>query len=335
MHQPILQPLPPLTVFSPFGVVLEGRTFSSQEYRYGFQAQEQDDELWEGAVNYKYRVEDPRLGRFFSVDPIYCKFPHNSPYAFSENRLIDAIEFEGLECVMINITTRLTVPLATVAGCVGIGIDGSGTVFVYKGWSLGVAVGLYAGIGGTAQFFPTGSVESCIGHGFSVGVSVAFEVGASFELPFSVVQNQAGLPSGIKVGEALPVLPGIGAGAEVHAEYDKTELIGKYDLFNLPDDMYDQLSGILDLTKEHYESFMASLRKASNELNGSNDEGDRDAIKNMPNIQTLGNIQFDSNLARNCGDHLIVRDINSGNDFGVVRKENGCYEFYGENTKVN
>jgi RHS repeat-associated protein len=75
--------------------------FGANKYRYGFQSQEQDSELWEGAVTYKYRVEDPRLGRFFSVDPLYAKFPHNSTYAFSENRLLDAIELEGLEARLI------------------------------------------------------------------------------------------------------------------------------------------------------------------------------------------------------------------------------------------
>src|SRR5690606_4637188 len=34
---------------------------------------------------YKYRREDVRLGRFMSVDPLASQYPHNSPYAFSEN----------------------------------------------------------------------------------------------------------------------------------------------------------------------------------------------------------------------------------------------------------
>lgn len=43
-------------------------------------------------------MHDTRIGRFFAVDPLARKYPHNSPYAFSENRVIDAIELEGLEC---------------------------------------------------------------------------------------------------------------------------------------------------------------------------------------------------------------------------------------------
>ena len=83
--------------YSPFGVELASRTWSIEEYRSGFQKQEKDKELWDGAMYYKYRVEDPRLGRFFSVDPLYAKYPYNSNYAFSENVVINAVELEGLE----------------------------------------------------------------------------------------------------------------------------------------------------------------------------------------------------------------------------------------------
>jgi len=66
-------------------------------YRYGFNGQEQDKEMWEGSVSFKYRVEDARLGKFFSVDPLFISFPWNSPYAFASNRIIDKIELEGAE----------------------------------------------------------------------------------------------------------------------------------------------------------------------------------------------------------------------------------------------
>jgi RHS repeat-associated protein len=89
--------------YSPFGVQLDGRTLSSESYRYGFQGQEKDDEIkGEGnSVNYKYRMHDPRVGRFFAVDPMHHLYSYNSPYAFSENRVMDAIELEGLEIFKI------------------------------------------------------------------------------------------------------------------------------------------------------------------------------------------------------------------------------------------
>ena len=75
---------------------------SGEDYRYGFQGQDKEKELWGGEASFfKYRISDNRLGRFFSVDPLSSKFPWNSSYAFSENRVIDAIELEGVESFLI------------------------------------------------------------------------------------------------------------------------------------------------------------------------------------------------------------------------------------------
>ena len=90
--------------YSPFGVELDGRTASNSGYRYSFQGQEKDDEVkGEGnSINYKYRMHDPRVGRFFAVDPLAPKYPWNSVYAFSENRVVASIELEGLEAEDLN-----------------------------------------------------------------------------------------------------------------------------------------------------------------------------------------------------------------------------------------
>jgi len=68
-------------------------------YRFGFNGQEKDDEIKGTGNSYEFtfRVYDSRLGRFLSVDPLFRKYPWNSPYAFSENRVIDAVELEGAE----------------------------------------------------------------------------------------------------------------------------------------------------------------------------------------------------------------------------------------------
>ena len=96
--------------YSPFGVQLSERTISGDGYRFGFQGQEMDDEIkGEGnSVNYKYRMHDPRLGRFFAVDPLAAEYPHNSPYAFSENVVINALELEGLEKVYVYVWNTKT-----------------------------------------------------------------------------------------------------------------------------------------------------------------------------------------------------------------------------------
>ncbi|AXT51731.1 hypothetical protein D1818_13090 [Aquimarina sp. BL5] len=90
--------------YYPFGMLLPNRHENSAEYRYGFQGQEADNEVkGEGnSVNYKYRMHDPRVGRFFAVDPLTAKYPHYTPYSFSGNKVIHAVELEGLEEALIN-----------------------------------------------------------------------------------------------------------------------------------------------------------------------------------------------------------------------------------------
>ncbi|NCT16961.1 MAG: hypothetical protein COW66_06740 [Flavobacteriaceae bacterium CG18_big_fil_WC_8_21_14_2_50_34_36] len=82
-------------------MLMPGRHANTSDYRYGFQGQEMDDEIkGEGnSVNYTFRMHDPRVGRFFAVDPLERIYVWNSPYAFGENRVIDGVELEGLEYI--------------------------------------------------------------------------------------------------------------------------------------------------------------------------------------------------------------------------------------------
>ncbi|GEQ85385.1 hypothetical protein ULMS_08930 [Patiriisocius marinistellae] len=49
------------------------------------------------SLNYKYRMHDPRIGRFFATDPVAYNYPWNSPYSFSENKVLAFNELEGKE----------------------------------------------------------------------------------------------------------------------------------------------------------------------------------------------------------------------------------------------
>jgi hypothetical protein len=92
-----------------YGSLMEGRGFSTESYRFGFQGQESENNVSGNRgdySNYKYRMSDNRLGRFFATDPLESKYPWNSPYAFSENDVIGAIELEGLERVPLNETWK-------------------------------------------------------------------------------------------------------------------------------------------------------------------------------------------------------------------------------------
>ena len=85
--------------YYPFGAPMPERTFNSGNYRYGFNAKENDNEV-KGIGNqqdYGMRVYDPRLGRFLSVDPLFKDFAFYTPYQFSGNKPIWKIDLDGLE----------------------------------------------------------------------------------------------------------------------------------------------------------------------------------------------------------------------------------------------
>ncbi len=80
--------------YYPFGLTFNEWT-REPENLYKFQGQEEQKET--GWFQFKWRNSDPALGRFFNVDPLAEKYLYNSPYAFSENKVVAHIELEGLE----------------------------------------------------------------------------------------------------------------------------------------------------------------------------------------------------------------------------------------------
>ena len=66
-------------------------------FKYYFQEQACQDELGLNWDSFKYRNYDYAIGRFMSVDPLAEKYAYNGVYNFSENRVLDGRELEGLE----------------------------------------------------------------------------------------------------------------------------------------------------------------------------------------------------------------------------------------------
>lgn len=82
-------------------MVIPGRKFSSGGYRYGFNGKENDNEV-KGEGNqqdYGFRIYDPRIGKFLSVDPLSGQYAFYSPYHFAGNKPIWAVDVDGLEPV--------------------------------------------------------------------------------------------------------------------------------------------------------------------------------------------------------------------------------------------
>ncbi|UKB86419.1 HNH endonuclease [Chryseobacterium sp. MEBOG06] len=87
----------------------------SQNYRYSTQGQEkQEDTKWS---SFKWRNYDPTIGRFFNIDPLSEKYAYQSHYNFSENRVVDGRELEGLEWVSTKIF-RVAPPAAAAGSTV-------------------------------------------------------------------------------------------------------------------------------------------------------------------------------------------------------------------------
>jgi len=77
---------------------MPGRS-GGEDYRHGFNGKEQDPEV-SGTGNqydYGFRIYNPRLGKFLSVDPLMGDYAMLTPYQFSSNRPIDGIDLDGLE----------------------------------------------------------------------------------------------------------------------------------------------------------------------------------------------------------------------------------------------
>lgn len=87
--------------YYPFG--LEHKGYNNgllAEHNYtNFQGQELTEDLGLNVLEFKWRMHDPAIGRFISIDPLAEQYNYQSPYNFAENRVIDGFELEGLEWV--------------------------------------------------------------------------------------------------------------------------------------------------------------------------------------------------------------------------------------------
>lgn len=98
------------TNYSPFGMTLVGRSWavSGENYRFGFSGKESDDEVSGDGNEYDYgfRIYNPRLGKFLSVDPLFKSYAELTPYQYASNRPIDGIDLDGLEYITYIITVE-------------------------------------------------------------------------------------------------------------------------------------------------------------------------------------------------------------------------------------
>ena len=86
--------------YYPFGMQMPDRNMSSDQYRYGFNGMEKDDDLAGGKKGMSYdfgaRLYNPGLGKFISVDPWADKYAWQSSFAYFSNSPISKLDYKGL-----------------------------------------------------------------------------------------------------------------------------------------------------------------------------------------------------------------------------------------------
>ncbi len=92
------------TDYYPFGSPMDGRAFSGEKYRFGFNGKEKDDELkGEGnSLDFGARIYDSRLGRFLSIDIMAKKNSGISTYSAFVNNPILYIDPSGNDTLIVH-----------------------------------------------------------------------------------------------------------------------------------------------------------------------------------------------------------------------------------------
>jgi RHS repeat-associated protein len=82
--------------YYPFGQEMSERTWQAGvSFRFGFNGKETDSET--RLQDYGFRIYNPAIAKFLSVDPLAPDYPWYTPYQFAGNTPIWAIDLDGLE----------------------------------------------------------------------------------------------------------------------------------------------------------------------------------------------------------------------------------------------
>jgi hypothetical protein len=196
-----------------------------------------DDEVkGEGnSVNYSFRMHDPRLGRFFVVDPLSDKFPYNSSYAFSENRVIDGVELEGKEVILIGANTTITCILAYETE-EGILFNlSNGNIFKYSSTGGGFSTDASGVTSASVTIYPTmQNSYDAAGWGVSIGAGVGSVLGVQQAVNYvnSPSSGQSGINYKVGVGFSKNIIPIPFVAGSAGASFTEITPIGNFPLSN-------------------------------------------------------------------------------------------------------
>ena len=230
-----------VTEYYPFGLAINPLAYSRNSVNkndYKFQGQEHDEDFGLNWDAFKWRNHQPDIGRFFNVDPLAEKYVYNSPYAFSENKVVAHIELEGLEAISIQLEIRAVVS-AEVAGVttsqtvgfvVGKSTNAEGLYLAgFYTPTLGIAAGQGLTAGANTSIYPTAAIEDLGGWGGALGYFLTPNPAGIGP----VLSGEVNSTSNSKFGGTVGINPAsIGLGGGVFAELSYTFLS---DLVNIND----------------------------------------------------------------------------------------------------
>ncbi|UTW66280.1 hypothetical protein KFE94_16760 [bacterium SCSIO 12643] len=124
-----------------FGSLMPMRNASTDDYRYGFNGMEKDDEVkgTGNSIAYEARIYDPRLGKFLSVDPWTDKYSWQTPYAYHRNSPIKSVDWKGYgDPIKFGGNLNLKMTFGSGSG-IGFNFSATGSAQIGTGGSFGVS----------------------------------------------------------------------------------------------------------------------------------------------------------------------------------------------------
>ncbi|MEO1367913.1 MAG: RHS repeat-associated core domain-containing protein, partial [Acidobacteriota bacterium] len=214
--------------YSPFGVTIVREGSSKPDVvLYRYTGQELDPET--GLHNFHARLYDPKLGRFYGIDPAR---KGSSPYVYADNNVVNLVDPDGEEPVSaILLIVAISAGVGAAAGGLTYALTHKGNMdaggfFAYA--AIGAAAGALGGVAGFAGGTLATGVLASVGFSTSYSVATGVIVGAATAAAdgaVSSVVNQyfvnryEGRPANEGLGQAarLGALIGAGIGAGVGA----------------------------------------------------------------------------------------------------------------------
>ena len=178
--------------YLPFGQIMDTSYGDLSKYTYLFIGQEFEKELI--LYNYRARLYDPELCRFYSVDP---RFQYGSPFAYCNNNPINLTDPSGeIATILVILIVGAVVGAAVgggVAAYTGVkaGLSGGALAgYIFAGAWIGAVAGALSAAGGVGAFAAgsaaaaaatttTGGIIAGVAAGAGVGAAVGAVVGGA------------------------------------------------------------------------------------------------------------------------------------------------------------